>query len=152
MTTEEQKKIDFSKKQAIKGQKKGRLLRKKVGQILRKKILENGQKPSIKQAMIEAGYTPLTANAKAGMVLQSREVQEQISDLEQKIDEVIDLSIEQAKKKVDDANYRDAVYGVDTLTKTKQQIRQLVNPDEQKWYTDDQMTAVFERLTIRKRL
>ncbi len=95
--------------------------RERVASILK----ESKGTISIRKAMIQAGYSPITANSGKDIqrVRESTQVQNALKENEEKIEKIIQASYKRALETAHKATYRDAINGIDTLTKTKRLIQ-----------------------------
>ena len=124
--------------------------RKQVGREY-VKMLKQGETPTIANAMIRAGYTPLTANTKTKQIAQSKEFTQEVSKYLNKLDKLEDLTIQRALETVGEASYRDAIHGIDTLSKAKRLVMSS-NVDNVMEETDaDVILERIQRITIKRR-
>ena len=96
------------------------LKRERVANIIKK---EKG-KISMSQAMLQAGYAKNSIDGKTmRAVRESAQVQNALKENEEKIEKIIQASYKRALETAHKATYRDAINGIDTLTKTKRLIQ-----------------------------
>ena len=88
-------------------------------------ILRENPGMSIAKAMIKAGYSPNTAKGGKGakLITESSIYARVKEENEKKIEKIIQASYKRALETAHKATYRDAVTGIDTLTKTKRLIQ-----------------------------
>lgn len=107
------------------------------------KQVEKGQMPNIKKAMQDAGYAPNTIKYQKKRFLQSEVFRE-------KMEEVINLSINNAKKKATEATFRDSINAVSVLSKTLLEAQQSQRMEE--FFKDDERNEVIleriQRITM----
>ena len=97
------------------------LKRKRVAELVKQ---SNGT-IAISKAMRLAGYSKSSANCGKDIkrVRESSQVQKAIKENEKKIEKIIQASYKRALETAHKATYRDAITGIDTLTKTKRLIQ-----------------------------
>ena len=109
-----------------------------------KKQIEQGITPNIPKAMAEAGYAKNTIKYQKKRFLQSEVFQE-------KIEEVINLSIDNAKEKATKATFRDSVNAVSVLAKTLIDAQQSQRMED--FFKDDERNDLIleriQRITLR---
>lgn len=115
--------------------------------------LANGRKPSMKKAMLKAGYTQATAisGTRQHNVRESQEFEEELKRYNADLKEIRDLSIANAIKKASNATFRDSVNAIDTLDKIKMR-NESSNVD---YFGDEDNTDVIleriQRITLKNK-
>lgn len=108
-----------------------------------KKQINQGRKIDIPKAMQQAGYSKNTIKYQKKRFLQSEVFRE-------KMEEVINLSINNATKKATEATFRDSVNAVSVLSKTLLEAQQSQRMEE--FFKDDERNEVIleriQRITM----
>lgn len=93
--------------------------------MVAKKVIEQlqeGKRPNVKEAMLQTGYSSVTADKNAAKIKAQEGFKEEIFDFMSALDEVQRDAIQIMKDKKDKATYRDGVEAADKMTKLKQLI------------------------------
>ena len=89
--------------------------------LLKQTLLDKNGTKTLEQMMIEAGYSPKTADKPSQKVLNSPVVQEELQDFIKQLDEKARMALRLlTESKVKSSSGRDIGYLVDILTKNKQ--------------------------------
>jgi hypothetical protein len=84
--------------------------------------ITKGELPNVKKAMLEVGYSPITANSKAKRVTSNEAYKKEMVSFTDELDLIISDAIDNLKNKKDSATYRDSVQAIKDLTKTQRLI------------------------------
>lgn len=93
--------------------------RKKVAQRLIEQIISGKEKINQTKALTDSGYSPITANCKSGLIVKSKECQEELVKFEDQLEELIQNNIKHAKKTQQKATFRDSTDAIDKMAKLK---------------------------------
>ena len=87
-----------------------------------KKVIEqikNKERPNMKKAMLESGYSKISAECKAKEIRNRPDFKEEMMSFEEQLDELIADGIDIMKTKKQKATYRDGIESVEKMKKLK---------------------------------
>jgi len=93
--------------------------------MVAKKVIEqikDGKRPNIKEASLAVGYSKHTARTQQKRIRENKAYVEEMFDFEKALDDQIQASIKDLKKKQSKASFRDNAEVVDKLTKLKRLV------------------------------
>src|SRR3990167_11363908 len=89
--------------------------------LLKQTLLDKNGTKTLEQLMLEAGYSPKTADKPSQKVLDSAVVQAELKDFIDQLDEKARMALRSiTQKKLDNSSARDSGYVADIMVKNKQ--------------------------------
>lgn len=125
---------------------KGKLMRTIVGKELVNQ-LKSGEKINPSQAMRYAGYSENYLNTHGKKkVMESNEVQNELSKFQSDISEIKQLSIENAKNKALSASFRDSINAISTLQDVEIKERMQSGAAPEQYFKGEHADIILERI------